>query len=56
VRRVVRPVMNKLPQGTYGVYVNGEREMVVDVTEVSPTFTVGLEIGEEEVNLVVLRG
>ncbi|KAE8453320.1 hypothetical protein EG329_011387 [Mollisiaceae sp. DMI_Dod_QoI] len=51
----VKPIVKSLPLGTYGVYVNGELKSVEKVGSVGDEIAVELEVGEVEVNLVVLR-
>jgi hypothetical protein len=55
-RRVaIRPVVKMLPPGTYGVYVDGELKRVANIASPTEEITVDLEVGREEVDLVLLR-
>jgi Linalool dehydratase/isomerase len=52
----IKPVVKMLPIGTYGVYVNGELKFMGTVAGPSDGITVDLEVGSEEVDLVLLGG
>lgn len=53
--RTVQPVVNSLPAGTYGVYVNGELAKTVDVATSSIRITIDLVVSGEVVDLVFLK-
>jgi hypothetical protein len=44
-----------LPSGTYGIYINGELKRVAVVASQSEEIAVDLEVGGQEVDLVLLR-
>ncbi|CZR63248.1 uncharacterized protein PAC_13145 [Phialocephala subalpina] len=52
---VVKPVVKNLPAGTYGVFINGDRRSVEKVEKVGGEVVVELEVGEVEVDLILLR-
>jgi hypothetical protein len=52
----IKPVVKMLPIGTYGVYVNGELKFMGTVAGPSDGIAVDLEVGNEEVDLVLLGG
>ncbi|KAJ5555594.1 hypothetical protein N7535_008029 [Penicillium sp. DV-2018c] len=55
-RRVVcQPAILNLPFGQYGVYVNRRLEYVATVDETNSVVTVDLEVGTEDVDLVIVR-
>jgi hypothetical protein len=53
--RAVQPLVNNLPIGTYGVYVNGELTKTVAVASTSSQVTVDLIVGWEDVDLVLIH-
>ena len=55
-RRVaIRPVVKMLPSGMYGIYIDGELRTVVSIASRSEEIAVDLEVGEKELDLVLLR-
>ena len=54
-RIALRPVVKKLPSGTYRVYINGDLKRSAVVTSAFEEVAVELEVGDEEVDLVLLR-
>lgn len=54
-RRTLKPVIYNLPSGTYGIYVDGELVRTTVVKSPSTPVVTDLEVGEVEVNLVVVR-
>jgi hypothetical protein len=54
-RLTIRPVVKTLPSGTYGIYVNGELKRVAVVASRSDEIAVDLEVGGEDVDLILLR-
>jgi len=52
---IVTPIVNNLPPGRYGVYVDGEIKTEAVVNSHFPKITIDLEVGGRDVDLVVLR-
>jgi hypothetical protein len=52
----IKPVVKMLPIRTYGVYINNELKFMGTVAGPSDGITVDLDIGNEEVDLVLLGG
>ena len=51
----IRPVVKSLPIGTYGIYADGELKRVAHIASLSDEIAEDLQVGEKEVNLVLLR-
>jgi hypothetical protein len=54
-KRSLKPVVHNLSIGTYGIYVDGELLRTVDVSSTSAPVEIDLEVGEVEVDLVVIQ-
>ena len=52
---LIKPVIKALPAGRYGVYVNGDLRDVAETQDLSSEIDVELNVGKEEVDLVVKR-
>ena len=51
----IKPVIRNLPAGRYGVYVNGGLRDVAVTHDLSNEIEVDLDVGQEDVDLVVMR-
>lgn len=54
-RVAVRPVVKRLPTGTYGLYISGELQRVALVASQFEEIAVDLDVGGDEVDLILLR-
>lgn len=52
----IKPVIKKLPAGTYGVYINGSLRDIVVTHDLTDEIEVDLDVGKDDVDLVVVRG
>jgi hypothetical protein len=52
---ILRLVVKRLPSGTYGVYVDSELKCVATLASIFEEVAVELEVGGEEIDLVLLR-
>lgn len=53
--KTIRPVAKSLPAGHYGVYIDGELKQIKELKK-GEDIDLALEIGENEVDLVLLKG
>lgn len=54
-KKSIKPSIKRLPAATYGVYVDGCLKDVATVNDASEEVEVALDVGEENINLVVVR-
>jgi hypothetical protein len=54
-KKTINPTIHNLSAGTYGVYVDGELKSTAVVTPTSTQVAIDLEVGELEVDLVVMQ-